>query len=117
MSLVFPIHLDDAVIFSAPSPRTRRTLIQAEDMGRDFWFLSETNERIKVNGRDSSGANGTRGVRLTNLCGVRAGELQKQCPNCDRRRPLSEYGQREMTHTGEQRDQSHCMRCRQQSGR
>lgn len=117
MSLVFPIHLDEPVIFSAPSPRPTRVLILAEDLGREFWFLSATGERTTMSGRDSSGINGARGVRLTNLCGVKGGELMKQCPNCTKRRPLSDFGQREMTHTGEHRDQSHCMSCRQRSGR
>jgi hypothetical protein len=100
----FPIRLDEPVWRS--NPRQRIQIITARDLaGADWSFLAgEEGPRIEASGRTSDG------VRLTNLCGVRDGELRKRCPHCDLRKPVSAFGDR--GRMDGRRDQSHCNTCR-----
>lgn len=107
MNVLFPVALEHRVIRSdQPDMSTDR--VNVDD---NYDFLGTGGVLMSVNGRDSSGENGGRGIRLTNLCGIHHGELHKVCPHCHHVKPLSAYGEGGRT-TDEYRDQSNCTECR-----
>ena len=107
MNVSFPVVLEQLVIRSdQPDMSTDR--VHEDD---DYDFLGTGGVLLSVSGRDSSGENGGRGIRLTNLCGIHRGELYKVCPHCHSVKPMSAYGEGGRT-TDEYRDQSNCTECR-----
>ena len=106
MKIVFPVRLDRPVY-----ARSRLDAqIESIDATADFEFVDAGGISLRVSGWDSSPRNGGLGARLTNLSGIRGGELMKDCPSCDRTVRLREYSYR--TTNGIYRDQSDCPHCR-----
>ena len=112
LNIVFPVELDEAVWLSSPTPRRRVTQLQSGDLANDCYFVNgPKGQRTEASGWDASGDR----VRVTNLCGVRSGELLKRCPNCGRRKVMVEFGVEGREVNGQLRDQSNCNKCRASS--
>lgn len=107
MHIVFPVRLDRRV-FKRGDLAIPITSVSEND---NFDFVDAVGESRCVSGWDSSARNKRRGTRLTNLCGIRGGELMKACPYCHKIKRHSAYGG-EGRITDKYRDQSNCEACR-----
>ena len=107
MHVFFPVQFDEPV-YRVGDPTTIHTV----DLHDDFDFVNATGLASIVSGHDSSSQNHGGGTRLTNLTGVHAGQLSKQCTKCEDIKPLAGFGEHGRTVNDVFRDQAQCNECR-----
>ncbi|MCB9763628.1 MAG: hypothetical protein H6739_27920 [Alphaproteobacteria bacterium] len=110
MELSWPIKLDHPVYVREGGRLEKLRYLQRSHLGYTFTLLDAQGQPTLAEGRDSSPANGGKGVRLTRLVGVQPGFLLKSCPRCETVKPHQAFGLR--VAGGVVRDQSYCQDCR-----
>ena len=115
MTVSFPIRLDSEVLVQRDGAWVRTKFLRQEDMGHDGLLLDPlTGRPVVVSGYTlplrGAGRHGR--TRVTNLCRIRAGRLEKKCPRCGAIHPADDFGPLGRTCDGRHRDQADCPTCR-----